>query len=132
MKTTKATKIIYWVFTGLLSAFILFASIPDILSISEAVAIFKHLGYPVYLLPFLGIAKFLGVVAILIPGYQRIKEWAYAGLFFDLSGALYSGIASGDPASAWAPIFIIFILLAGSYIYYHKKIKAVSLANLRL
>jgi hypothetical protein len=71
-------------------------SIPDVLQIPMAVAIFAHLGYPTYLLPFIGIAKILGVVAVLVPGFPRLKEWAYAGLVFDLTGALYSHISVGD------------------------------------
>jgi uncharacterized membrane protein YphA (DoxX/SURF4 family) len=121
---TKKLKITYWVFTGLFSALMIMASIPDILSVPEAIAIFKHLGYPSYLLPFIGVAKFLGVVAVLIPGFPRIKEWAYAGLCFDLIGALYSGLAVGDPVSSIIPAVIGLILLTGSYIFYHKKINA--------
>ncbi|SMG65112.1 conserved hypothetical protein, partial [methanotrophic bacterial endosymbiont of Bathymodiolus sp.] len=68
-------------------------AIPDILYASDAVVLFAHLGYPSYLLPFLGVAKLLGILAILIPGFPRIKEWAYAGLTFDLVGAMYSSIA---------------------------------------
>ncbi|MGV2448107.1 UNVERIFIED_CONTAM: DoxX family protein, partial [Bacillus sp. ATCC 13368] len=81
----KKTKIIYWIFTGLLVALMVLGSIPDIMSVPDAVALFNHLGYPTYLLPFIGIAKLLGVVAILIPGFPRIKEWAYAGFVFDLT-----------------------------------------------
>jgi len=98
------------------------ASVPNILSVPEAVAIFKHLGYPTYLLPFIGVAKLLGVVAVLVPCFPRIKEWTYADLFFDLLGALYSAIAVGDPVSGMAPAVIGLILFMGSYIFYHKKI----------
>jgi hypothetical protein len=75
----KKTKIIYWIFTSLFVMLMLASAIPDIFSVPVAVEGFKKMGYPVYLLPFLGVAKFLGVVAILVPGYARIKEWAYAG-----------------------------------------------------
>ncbi|HRG79756.1 MAG TPA: DoxX family protein, partial [Cyclobacteriaceae bacterium] len=75
------------------------STIPNILSAPEWVEIFKQLGYPPYMLPFLGVAKLLGVIALLVPGFPRIKEWAYAGMFFDLTGAVYSGLAVGgfDP-----------------------------------
>src|SRR5262245_21246723 len=89
----------YWVVTGLMAAFMLMASVPDVLRLPEAVEIFGHLGYPTYLLPFLGTAKILGVVAVLVPGFDRLKEWAYAGLVFDIAGALYSHLAVGDPVS---------------------------------
>ncbi|WP_340371582.1 DoxX family protein [Peribacillus sp. FSL E2-0218] len=122
----KKTNSLYWVFTGLLVALMGIGSIPDILSAPDAVALFKHLGYPAYLLPFLGIAKLLGIVAILVPGFPRIKEWAYAGMTFDLTGAMYSTIVVGDPVSSWLFFVIGFILIAGSYIYHHKRSKAAS------
>ena len=80
---------LYWVVTGLMAAFMLMASIPDVLRLPQAIEIFGHLGYPAYLLLFLGTAKILGVIAVLIPGFDRLKEWAYAGLVFDIIGALY-------------------------------------------
>ncbi|MBD1380289.1 DoxX family protein [Metabacillus arenae] len=125
----KKFKIIYWIFTGLLVALMVLGSIPDIMSAPDAVALFNHLGYPAYLLPFLGIAKLLGVVAILIPGFPRIKEWAYAGFVFDITGAMYSSIAVGDPPSGMLVFIIAYILIAGSYIYHHKIIKSSSLSS---
>lgn len=116
----KKTKIIYWILTGLAAAMMLLSSIPDILVVPEAVTVFKHLGYPTYLLPFIGIAKLLGVIAILVPRFPRLKEWAYAGLVFDLVGAMYSHISVGDALDKWMPIFLPLLLLAGSYIYYHR------------
>jgi uncharacterized membrane protein YphA (DoxX/SURF4 family) len=117
----KKTKIIYWIFTGLLAALMLMSSIPNIMVTPESVAMFQHLQYPVYLIPFIGVAKLLGVVAILVPGYPRIREWAYAGFTFDLAGAMYSSISVGDPASSWMFLFIGFALIAVSYIFNHKK-----------
>src|SRR5262252_2049757 len=91
----------YWAVTSLTAAFMLMASVPDVLINPQAVAVFTHLGYPTYLLPFLGIAKILGVVAVLAPAPRTLKEWAYAGLIFDLVGALYSHLSAGDPVSVW-------------------------------
>ena len=125
----KKTKIIYWTITGLTAALIGMGAFFDAVSAPEAVTVITHLGYPVYLIPFLGVAKLLGVTAILIPGFPRIKEWAYAGLVFDITGALYSHISSGDPAMVWAFIFIPLLLVAASYILYHKKLRATSLSN---
>src|SRR5260221_11362097 len=127
----KKTKILYWVFTGLLAAFMLFSSIPDIIVIAPAVdLVTTHLGYPKYIIAFLGVAKLLAVIAILVPGFPRLKEWAYAGIVFDLTGALYSSIAVGDPAmgekGGWAFMFLPLLLLACSYIFYHNKLKATS------
>lgn len=123
----KKIKIIYWIFTILLAVLMTIGSIPDILMVPEARTLFQHLGYPMYLLPFIGIAKILGVIAILVPGFNRLKEWAYAGLFFDITGAMYSSIAVGDPPALWAPLVIGYILIFGSYIYHHKKLNAVAM-----
>ena len=126
----KKTKIIYWIFTSLFAFLMLGSSIPDILSVPVAVkGMHEGLGYPLYFIPFIGVAKLLGVAAILIPGYPRIKEWAYAGLLFDLLGATYSIIASGQPVASW--IFMALPLGLGvcSYIYYHKKSKASIVAD---
>jgi len=122
----KKTKIIYWIFTILLCLPLLIGAIPDIIRVPEAVELMKHLGYPEYLLPFLGVAKVLGIIAILVPGFPRLKEWAYAGIFFDLAGAMYSHLSVGDGPDKWAGFFIGFVLLFGSYIFYHKKRKAVA------
>jgi uncharacterized membrane protein YphA (DoxX/SURF4 family) len=117
----KKTKIMYWIFTAFLVVLMGFGSIPDLMHSSESVTLFNHLGYPTYLLSFLAVAKLLGVAVILIPGFPRLKEWAYAGLTFDLVGATYSSIAAGDPASTWAFMFIAFAIIAGSYVCYHRK-----------
>jgi hypothetical protein len=100
----------------------LLASIPDVLRLPQAVSIFGHLGYPVYLLPFLGTAKTLGIVAILVPGLQRLKEWAYAGLVFDVIGALYSHLSVGDSPSGWMPALIGLVLVGGSYLSYRRQL----------
>ncbi|GAA4842672.1 DoxX family protein [Paenibacillus vulneris] len=120
----KKTAIFYWIFTGLLSAIMVFGSIPDIMSVPDAVALFQHLGYPAYLLPFIGTAKLLGVIALLTPGFPRLKEWAYAGFVIDLSGAMYSSISVGDPPSGWLLFIIGYILIAGSYVFHHKRARS--------
>jgi uncharacterized membrane protein YphA (DoxX/SURF4 family) len=107
---------VYWVVTGLMAAFMLMASIPDVLRQPQAIEIFGHLGYPPYLLLFVGIAKILGVLAVLIPGTGRLKEWAYAGLIFDLTGALYSHLSVGDPMTVWVFAVIGLVLVGGSYV----------------
>ena len=112
----------YWIVTALFAAFMAFSAIPDILSVPDAVKMVNGgLGYPVYIIPFLGVAKLLGVIAILVPGFPRLKEWAYAGLFFDLAGAAYSGLAT----SGFQPQILFMILPIGflflSYYLWHRK-----------
>lgn len=86
----KSTKIIYWICTVLFAGFMIFSAIPNITQSPEAVKFITDLGYPKYFIPFIGVAKLLGSLAILIPSFKKIKEWAYAGLFFDLIAATYS------------------------------------------
>jgi hypothetical protein len=118
----KKTTILYWAVTGIFSAFMLLGAIPDVLQIPDAQGFFKHLGYPLYLLPFLGVAKILGVIAVLIPAFRGLKEWAYAGITFDLVGAFYSHVSVGDPASVWIFPIIGIVLLAASYFLYRIKL----------
>lgn len=119
----KKTNILYWTFTGLFAAFMMMSAIPDILMIDLAVKGFADILLPAYLLPFVGVAKAMGVIAILIPGYPRIKEWAYAGLMIDLVGAIYCIICAGKSAENWIPVFIPVALGIFSYTFYHKRLK---------
>jgi len=119
----KKKKILYWTITGLFAAFMLFSAVPDILVVPDAVTFMSHLGYPKYFIPFIGIAKLLGVIAILVPGYPRIKEWAYAGLIFDLIGATYSQMANDGMQPAELIMVLPIALFFLSYSLYHKKIR---------
>jgi hypothetical protein len=122
----KRDNIIYWISTGLFAAMMLMSGITNILVVPDAMKIFSDLGYPTYLIPFLGWAKALGAVAILVPGYPRLKEWAYAGLFYDLLGASYSGISVSGFQPEMASMILFFGLLFLSYAYHHKRMKATS------
>lgn len=102
-----------------MAAFMTLSAIPDVIKAPEAIEIFRHLGYPDYLLPFIGVAKLLGVVAVLLPRFPRLKEWAYAGLTFDVIGAFYSHISVGDAASFWIFPLVALALILGSYFLYH-------------
>jgi hypothetical protein len=105
-----------------MAAFMLMASIPDLLRAPQALAIFGHLGYPQYLLPFLGAAKSAGVAAALFPVGVRLKEWAFAGLTIDLVGALYSHMSVGDPVSRWLPAVIGLVLVASAYLLFRQRV----------
>ena len=121
----KTTKIIYWVCTIIIVALMLFSAIGTFFMHSaEGDAMMKQMQIPAYLTKFLAVCKVLGAIAILTPGFARLKEWAYAGYFFDLAGATFCFIASGFPVSAWAPMFIFIAILLGSYFTYHKKLSA--------
>ena len=125
--TLKTTNILYWVFTILFAALMIFSAYGSIMVNEDSVKLIHDmLGYPVYFIAFTGIAKLLGSIVILIPGLKTIKEWAYAGLFFDLLAAVFSGIAVAkgniDPAMLGMLIWIVPGIL--SYIFWKKKLKA--------
>lgn len=118
----KKTKIFYWIFNSLFCFFMLGSAIPDILSSSEAVkGMHDGLGYPLYFIPFIGVAKTLGVVAVLLPINAKIKEWAYAGLCFDLIGATYSIFAAGQGANAWFMILPLSFAALAYYFFWKKQ-----------
>ena len=121
--TAKTTNTLYWTFTILFALLMIFSAIGGIQPSQEAIQlIHDSLGYPIYFIQFISVAKLIGAVAILIPNFNRIKEWAYAGLFFDLSAAIYSGIASSgkfDPLMITLLIWVIPGIL--SYVFLHKR-----------
>jgi len=119
----KKINIIYWISTGLILALMLWSAIGSFMDNPQGAEMMNKLGYHPYVIHFLAVAKILGIVAILTPGFPRLKEWAYAGFTFDLLGATYSMYASDFPVSQWAPMFVFLALLACSYIFYHKKLK---------
>ena len=108
----KGKLIVYWVATVLMSVGMFGSGIAQIIRAKQMVDIINHVGYPPYVMSILGIWKILGVIAILIPGFKLLKEWAYAGFFFLMSGALISHLAIGDGGKAIIGPFmqIIFIL----------------------
>lgn len=113
-------KIAYFVVTILMSLMMAMGAIFDILVVPEAVKVFQTLGYPVYLLPFIGVAKLLGVIAVWLPNVPRLREWAYAGLVFDVIGAFYSHIMVNDPISVSIGPVIALVLIVASYVLYRK------------
>ena len=116
----KKTKIIYWIITGLFLAFMLFSGISEIF-MRDGDKFLAAMKLPGYLDPFLGVAKILGVIAILLPGMSRLKEWAYAGFVIDMVGATYCMIASGFPVSQWWMMLLFIAVAFISYIFYQKK-----------
>lgn len=125
----KTTKILYWVFTILFAVSMFGSGIPDLLSMPDAVnGIHGKLGYPLYFIPFIGLAKMLGAIVILLPGLPRLKEWAYAGLTFDLIAATYSLYSIPNPDGPWYFMLLFLALAAAAYIFYHKKLAATTAA----
>lgn len=123
----KSTKIIYWIFTILLVALMLLSAISSFKETAEGVTMLKHLGFSYGIIKLLSVAKILGVIAILVPGFPRLKEWAYAGFTFDLVGAIYSGLSAGDSITQWIPVILGLVFVFGSYIFYHKRLREANL-----
>jgi DoxX-like family len=119
----KKINIIYWISTVLILAMMLWSAISSLTDNPQGVKIMSDLGYPAYLGHFLAVAKVLAIIASLVPGFPKLKEWAYAGLAFDMIGAMYSMYAVGEPASKWAFMLVFIAVLFCSYIFYHKKLK---------
>lgn len=111
----KRNRIIYWIATIWLALGMLSSGIIQLLHIKGEVAFILELGYPSYFLTLLGITKIVGVVIILLPGLKLMKEWAYAGFFFTLSGALFSHLAAGSPANDIYPPILLLILVTVSW-----------------
>jgi len=119
----KKLNIYYWICTGLLFPAIGIGSVFDILATPESVQVFISLGYPPYVGPFLGIAHLLGLIAIVIPKFPLVKEWAYAGFTFDILGAIYSNLAMGNSLLNLVFPSIVLLFLFGSYFLYHTRVK---------
>jgi hypothetical protein len=104
----------YWIITLILSFCIFSGGLAQALQVKGVVQGFKPLGYPNYFISLIGVWKVLGIIAILVPKFQLLKEWAYAGIFFTMTGAVISHIAAGDvSAQIIAPIVLaIFTVLS--------------------
>jgi hypothetical protein len=130
---TKRNKIIYWIATiwlasGMLSTgtLQLFRAKAEGSLAPPGVYGITHLGYPIYFLTILGVWKILGVVALLIPKFPLLKEWAYAGFFFAMSGAVLSHIAIGDPLKETFPSLLLLILTVVSWYFRPENRKIIS------
>ena len=122
---SKTTNIVYWISTIIFAGLMIFSAVGGLQPSKPAIQLIHDaLGYPVYFIPFISYAKLIGSIAILIPGLNRsVKEWAYAGLFFDLTASIYSGIAS---SGKFDPLMLTMLgwIIPGvvSYYCWHRKI----------
>jgi uncharacterized membrane protein YphA (DoxX/SURF4 family) len=113
---SKRNRIIYWIATVWLSLGMLSTGIVQLIQLKEEADMFAHLGYPLYFLTIIGVWKVLGVIAILVPKFPLVKEWAYAGFFFCMTGAVFSHIASGDAAKEFfGPVLLIVLTVVSWY-----------------
>jgi len=123
---SKRNKIIYWVATLWLALGMTSTGIVQFIKMKEEVDLFNRLGYPIYFLTILSIWKILGVVAVLIPRFPLLKEWAYAGFFFAMSGAVFSHMASGSAALDYFGPVLLIVLTVTSWYFRPEERKVVS------
>lgn len=123
---TKRNKVIYWIATGLLSIGMFRSGISQLLHTKEMNELISHVGYPMYFMNIIGAWKILGVIVILIPNFKLLKEWAYAGFFFLMTGALFSHLAMGDGGKAiLGPLFqTVFIIVSWYFRPVERKLSA--------
>lgn len=113
---TKRKRIIYWIATLWLSLGMVSTGIVQLIKTHDEVQSMDRLGYPLYFLTILGVWKILGVIALLIPKFTLLKEWAYAGFFFAMSGAIISHIAVNDPiGEIFPPLLLIALTIVSWY-----------------
>ncbi len=124
---SKTNKMIYWIATIWLSLGMLSTGIVQLLGMKDDVMRMKYLGYPLYLLTILGIWKILGVIVVLVPKFPIVKEWAYAGFFFAMSGAAISHLASHSPMSEIFPSLLLLVLTVVSW-YFRPDSRRVGLS----
>ena len=126
---TKTKKIIYWIATLWLALGMASTGGVQLFKTPADIEMMTRLGYPSYLLIILGVWKILGVVAVLIPKFPRLKEWAYAGFFFAMSGAIISHIVVGDPVSQIFPPLLLLVLTVISWYFRPAGRKIVSVSQ---
>lgn len=113
---TKTNKIIYWIATIWLSLGMVSTGIVQLIKHKEEFAMMTHLGYPGYFMQLIGAWKILGVIAVLVPKIPLVKEWAYAGFFFTMSGAIISHLVVGDnPKELFGPTLLLVLTIVSWY-----------------
>jgi uncharacterized membrane protein YphA (DoxX/SURF4 family) len=113
---SKRNKIIYWVATLWLSLGMVSSGIVQLIRLPEEVDMMSRLGYPLYFLTIIGVWKMLGVIAVLLPKFPLVKEWAYAGFFFAMTGAVISHLAVSDDAKElFGPVLLIILTVLSWY-----------------
>lgn len=128
---SKRNKIIYWIATVWLALGMVSTGVVQVIKVKAGTGGLDsviHLGYPAYILPLLGIWKILGVLAVLMPRLPLLKEWAYAGFFFVVTGAIYSHMMSGDGAKELFGAGLLLVLTLVSW-YFRPADRKIILAN---
>jgi len=113
----KRDKIVYWIATGIVAAGMAMSAYMYLTKNPELVGAFEHLGFPVYFISILGVAKLLGAIVLIAPAGTRLKEWAYAGFIFVFIGAVWVHLVTGTP---WITPFMFLVVLGVSYLFWNR------------
>ena len=124
----KRDKIIYWIATVWLCLGMASTGIVQLLKVEEEVESMNRLGYPIYFLTIIGVWKILVVIAVLVPKFPLVKEWAYAGFFFSMTGAIASHIAVNDSMGELFPPLLLLVLTVVSW-YFRPETRKVTTIN---
>jgi hypothetical protein len=127
-KSEKRNKIIYWIFTLWMALGMISTAIVQLMKHKDELTNFTNLGYPAYLMTIIGVWKTLGVIVVLIPKTTLLKEWAYAGFFFVMSGAVISHIILGDSFGRTFPAVLLLVLVLISW-YFRPSDRKISFKN---
>lgn len=122
----KTRTIVYWVATCWLALGMVSTGMVQLAGNKEEISNFKHLGYPIYLMVLLGVWKLLGSAVVLLPGLRLLKEWAYAGFFFAMTGAAFSRLYMGDPVVQIFPSLLLLCLTVVSWYFRPQQRKAIA------
>jgi len=129
----KRNKIIYWIATLWLALGMISTGAVQLMKMKSGAGgadSIAHLGYPAYFLTILGIWKVLGVIAVLMPKFPVVKEWAYAGFFFAMSGAIFSHLAVGNAISEIFPALLLLVLTITSWYFRPAERRVISVNQL--
>jgi hypothetical protein len=116
-KKEKRNKIIYWIATVWMSLGMVSSAIVQLIRMDEEADMIEHLGYPLYFMTLIGVWKILGVIVVLLPKLPLLKEWAYAGFVFTMSGAAISHVVMKDPMSEVLPAVFLLVLVLASWFF---------------
>jgi hypothetical protein len=126
---SKRNKIIYWIATVWLALGMTSSGIVQLIKLPDEVMVMERLGYPLYFLTILGVWKMLGVITILIPKFPLLKEWAYAGFFFTMTGAIVSHIVCEDGAIEFIGPVLLLVLTVVSWYFRPASRKIIPATN---
>lgn len=122
----KTINILYWTVLAIFSLFTLMDAMGGLVQAKEGIKALNELGYPIYLLRFFGVLKILGIIALVAPGFPRLKEWTYAGFAFNFIGAFFSWANVGNTTNMIFPVIALILLLLCYFLWKRRMQLAIA------